>query len=34
LKKHNFPGGHQILCWNCQQGKRFNNGICPHQLNK
>jgi hypothetical protein len=21
-----------VLCWNCQNGKRFNGGVCPHQL--
>ena len=20
----------QLLCWNCQWGKRLNNGFCPH----
>jgi hypothetical protein len=20
----------QVLCWNCQWGKRLNNGFCPH----
>jgi hypothetical protein len=30
LKKNNFPTGFQILCWNCQWGKR-RDGICPHQ---
>lgn len=30
--KHNgYPPIFQVLCWNCQQGKRFNGGICPHQ---
>lgn len=31
LKKNGFPPGFQILCWNCQMGKRFNNGTCPHK---
>lgn len=30
LKKNNFPPGFQILCWNCQWGKRIV-GTCPHQ---
>lgn len=29
--KNNFPGDLQILCMNCQWGKRKNNGICPHK---
>jgi hypothetical protein len=24
------PKDLQILCWNCQWGKRLNNGFCPH----
>lgn len=28
---HNFPPGFQILCANCNHGKRMNNGVCPHQ---
>lgn len=28
--KENFPDNLQILCWNCNCGKRSNNGICPH----
>jgi hypothetical protein len=31
LIKNSFPDGFQVLCWNCQNGKRFNKGICPHQ---
>lgn len=27
-----FPEGYQILCFNCNNGRRFNGGICPHQL--
>ena len=32
LRKEGFPDKHrfQVLCMNCQWGKRFNN-ICPHQ---
>lgn len=32
LARNNFPAGFQILCMNCQWGKRNNNGICPHQV--
>lgn len=31
LKKHGFPSGHQVLCMNCNHGKRMNKGICPHK---
>lgn len=31
LIKNNFPDGFQILCMNCQFGKRLN-GVCPHKL--
>jgi len=30
LIKHKFPPGYQVLCFNCQWGKRLC-GICPHQ---
>lgn len=26
-----YPPIFQILCWNCQHGKRYNGGICPHR---
>lgn len=32
LRKHRFPPGIQVLCWNCNQGKRLNHGICPHKV--
>jgi hypothetical protein len=31
LVKNNFPEGFQVLCMNCQFGKKHNKGICPHQ---
>jgi hypothetical protein len=31
LIKNDFPEGIQILCYNCNCGKRVNNGICPHK---
>ena len=31
LVKHGFPSGYQVLCANCQYGKRMNHGVCPHQ---
>jgi hypothetical protein len=30
LRRNNYPEGFQILCMNCQFGKRMNNGVCPH----
>lgn len=30
LKKHGYPKGFQILCFNCNCGKARNKGICPH----
>lgn len=30
LYRHNFPPGYQVLCANCNHGKRMNNGVCPH----
>ena len=31
LKEQGFPDDYQILCWNCQWGKRMGN--CPHNIN-
>lgn len=31
LFRNDFPTGYQVLCMNCNWGKRMNNGICPHQ---
>lgn len=31
LKKNGFPPGYQILCMNCNCGKRMNKGVCPHE---
>ncbi len=32
LYRNGFPEGYQVLCANCNHGKRMNNGICPHQV--
>ena len=32
IVKNGFPEGFQVLCMNCNHGKRMNNGICPHQV--
>lgn len=31
LVRNNFPSDFTILCYNCNCGKRVNNGICPHK---
>ena len=31
LKKHGYPkDGFQLLCFNCNCGRRVNGGVCPH----
>ena len=31
LLRTGFPKEFQVLCMNCQFGKRMNGGVCPHQ---
>lgn len=32
LKKNGYPSGYQVLCFNCQWGKRLGaGGVCPHK---
>lgn len=31
LYRNGFPSGLQVLCMNCNFGKRMNNGVCPHK---
>lgn len=31
LKKNGYPPGFQILCFNCNLGRRVNGGTCPHK---
>lgn len=31
LVVNKFPQEYQILCMNCQFGKKHNGGVCPHQ---
>ena len=31
LRLLGFPEGFQVLCMNCQVGRRDNGGVCPHQ---
>jgi hypothetical protein len=30
LRRNGYPEGYQVLCYNCNQGKDKNGGICPH----
>jgi hypothetical protein len=32
LRDHGFPEGHQVMCANCNCGKHWNGGVCPHQV--
>lgn len=31
LKRHNYPPGFRVLCFNCNCGREYNGGICPHK---
>ncbi|MBQ1081587.1 hypothetical protein [Nocardiopsis sp. B62] len=31
LRAQGWPPGHQVLCFNCNDGKHFNGGTCPHE---
>lgn len=31
LKRNGYPAGFQVLCWNCNCGKR-DGAVCPHKL--
>lgn len=30
LKNNNYPPGFRVLCHNCNLGRQFNGGVCPH----
>jgi hypothetical protein len=32
LRKMRYPPGFQILCWNCNNGRQLNGGVCPHKV--
>lgn len=32
VKRNGFPNDLQVLCWQCNCGKNFNGGICPHRV--
>lgn len=31
LKQQGYPGGYDILCFNCNCGRQMNGGVCPHK---
>ena len=31
LRVSGYPSGYQVLCMNCQFGRRDNGGVCPHK---
>ena len=31
LIKNKFPKGYRVLCFNCNSGRAYNNGKCPHE---
>jgi len=31
LKQRGYPAGYQVLCFNCNHGRRMNGGVCPHK---
>ena len=34
LIRNNFQSGFQVLCMNCNWGKRMNGNVCPHQVGR
>jgi hypothetical protein len=32
LRSNNYPAGFQVLCANCNCGKHWNQGVCPHEM--
>ncbi len=34
LKQNDYPSGFQVLCMNCQWGRKNCGGVCPHQQNQ
>jgi hypothetical protein len=31
LKRMGYPSGFRVLCWNCNNAREHNDGICPHE---
>jgi len=34
LRDNNFPSEFRVLCCNCNDGRRVNGGVCPHELRR
>lgn len=34
LRDNDYPSGFQVLCMNCQWGRKNCNGVCPHQTKR
>lgn len=34
LKRHKYPEGFRVLCFNCNCGRARRGGICPHERSK
>jgi len=30
VRQNNYPDDLQLLCWNCNSGRHYNGGVCPH----
>jgi hypothetical protein len=30
IRKEGYPKDIQLLCWNCNSGRHYNGGTCPH----
>lgn len=33
-RRNNFPPMFQVLCMNCNRGRYYNSGICPHESDR
>lgn len=33
-KKNNWPAIFQVTCFNCNWARHWNNGVCPHEVNR
>lgn len=31
LRNNAWPVGFRVLCWNCNDGRHLNGGVCPHE---
>lgn len=30
--RDNYPDDLQVMCWNCNCGRHWNGGVCPHKM--